>query len=183
MLDTVALWCAHRNRRNADKESQLLETTYPRVAKEPETINAAGIFGGPQVLFVHMKPTHEPQNPMVYGVHRRTPFMNNTMSQAFAVPECTATRRGTSGRTSSRCSTESARCVLSQQRMLQAPTHTNRQGCEHADAGREWFLRQAGRGRFVEDNRLTFDQLSSTNSAIQGVVALQGHSQVRNRGH
>ena len=81
---------------------------------------------------------------MVYGVHRRTPFMNNTMSQAFAVPECTATRRGTSGRTSSRCSTESARCVLLQRRMLPAPTRTNRQGCERADAGRDWFLRQAG---------------------------------------
>ena len=91
-----------------------------------------------------MKPTHEAQNPMVYGTHRRTPFTNNTMSQAYAVPECTATRRGTSGRTSSRCSTESARCVLLQRRMLPAPTRTNRQGCERADAGRDWFLRQAG---------------------------------------
>jgi len=121
-----------------------------------------------------MKPTHEPQNPMVYGTHRRTPFANNTMSQAFAVPECTATRRGTSGRTSSRCSTESARCALLQQRMLQAPTHTNRQGCERADAGRDWFLRQAasrqpisGRGRFVEDNRSRVDQLSSTNALLK----------------
>ena len=74
----------------------MLETTYPRVAKELKTFDAAGIFGGPQVLFVHMKPTHEPQNPMVYDKHRRTPFTNNTMSQAYAVPECTATRRGTS---------------------------------------------------------------------------------------
>ena len=112
--------------------------------KGAKTFDAAGIFGVPRVLFVHMKPTHEAQNPMVYGTHRRTPFMNNTMSQAFAVPECTALRRGTSGRTSSRCSTESARCVLLQQRMLQAPTHTNRQGCERAGAGRDWFLRQAG---------------------------------------
>jgi len=62
----------------------------------PKTFDAAGIFGGPQVLFVHMKPTHEAQNPMVYGTHRRTPFMNNTMSQRYAVPECTALRRGTS---------------------------------------------------------------------------------------
>ena len=113
-------------------------------SRSPKTFGATGIFGRPQVLFVHMKPTHEAQNPMVYGTHRRTPFTNNTMSQAFAVPECTASRRGTSGRTSSRCSTRSARCVLLQQRMLQAPTHTNRQGCERADAGRDWFLRQAG---------------------------------------
>ena len=120
---------------------------------------------------------------MVYDKHRRKPFTNNTMSQRFRIPEDPDPSRGTSGRTSNRCSTESARCVLLQQRMLQAPTHTNRQGCERAGAGRDWFLRQAGRGRFVEDNRLTFDQLSSTNSAIQGVVALQGHSQVRNRGH
>ncbi len=115
--------------------------------KGAKTFDAAGIFGVPRVLFVHMKPTHEPQNPMVYDKHRRTPFTNNTMSQAFAVPECTALRRGTSGRTSSRCSTESARCVLLQQRMLQAPTHTNRQGCERAGAGRDWFLRQAGWSR------------------------------------
>ena len=113
-------------------------------SRDTKPFAATGIFGGPQVLFVHMKPTHEAQNPMVYGVHRRTPFMNNTTSQAYAVPECTATRRGTSGRTSSRCSTESARCVLLQQRMLQAPTNTNRQGCGRVDAGRDWFLRQAG---------------------------------------
>jgi hypothetical protein len=41
-----------------------------------------------------MKPTHEAQNPMVYGIHRRTPFTNNTISQAYVVLECTATRRG-----------------------------------------------------------------------------------------
>ncbi len=81
---------------------------------------------------------------MMQKTGRFTPFMNNTMSQAFAVPEYTASRRGTSGRTSSRCSTESARCVLLQQQMLQDPTHTNRQGCERAAAGRDWFLRQAG---------------------------------------
>ena len=81
---------------------------------------------------------------MVYDKHRRKPFTNNTMSQRFRIPEDPDPSRGTSGRTSNRCSTESARCVLLQQRMLQAPTHTNRQGCERADAGRDWFLRQAG---------------------------------------
>ena len=118
--------------------------TKAELSRDTKSFDDTGIFVGPQVLFVHMKPTHEPQNPMVYGTHRRTPFTNNTMSQAYAVPEITATRRGTSGRTSSRCSTESARCVLLQQRMLPAPTRTNRQGCERADAGRDWFLRQAG---------------------------------------
>ena len=109
-----------------------------------KTFDATGIFRGPEVLFVHMKPTHEAQNPMVYDKHRRTPFTNNTMSQRFRIPEDPDPSRGTSGRTSSRCSTESARCVLLQQRMLQAPTNTNRQGCGRVDAGRDWFLRQAG---------------------------------------
>ena len=77
----------------ARSETASLETTYPRVAEGAKTFDAAGIFGGPEVLSVHMKPTHEAQNPMVYGTHRRTPFANNTMSQAFAVSECTATRR------------------------------------------------------------------------------------------
>ena len=142
--------------------------TKAELSRDTKSIDAAGIFVGPQVLFVHMKPTHEPQNPMVYGVHRRTPFTNNTMSQAYAVPEITATRRGTSGRTSSRCSTRSARCVLLQQRMLQAPTHTNRQGCERADAGKDWSTRVAGRlPGFVEDNRSRVDQLSSTNALLK----------------
>ena len=94
MLDTVALWCAHRNRRSADEESLPLETPYLWVAEGTKTFDAAGIFGRAEVLFVHMKPTHEPQNPMGYDTHRRTPFTNNTMSQDYAVPECTATRRG-----------------------------------------------------------------------------------------
>ena len=119
--------------------------TKAELSRDTKSFDDTGIFVGPQVLFVHMKPTHEAQNPMVYGTHRRTPFTNNTMSQAYAVPEITATRRGTSGRTSSRCSTRSARCVLLQQRMLQAPTHTNRQGCERADAGKDWSTRVAGR--------------------------------------
>ena len=74
-----------------------LKTSCCRAASGSETFDDTGIFGGPQVLFVHMKPTHEAQNPMVYGKHRRTPFTNNTMSQTYAVPECTSTRRGTSG--------------------------------------------------------------------------------------
>ena len=68
-----------------------------RNRSKPQTFDAAGIFVETQVLVVHMKPTHEAQNPMVYGTHRCTPFMNNTISQAYAVPECTATRRGASG--------------------------------------------------------------------------------------
>ena len=133
-----------------------------------KTFDATGIFRGPEVLFVHMKPTHEAQNPMVYDKHRRTPFTNNTMSQRFRIPEDPDPSRGTSGRTSSRCSTESARCVLLQRRMLPAPTRTNRQGCERADAGKDWSTCGAGRlPGFVEDNRSRVDQLSSTNALLK----------------
>ena len=65
-------------------------------SRDTKSFDAAGIFGAPQVLFVHMKPTHEAQNPMVYDKHRRTPFTNNTMSQRFRIPEDPDSSRGTS---------------------------------------------------------------------------------------
>ena len=133
----------------------------------PKSSDAAGIFGGTQVLFVHMKPTHEAQNPMVYDKHRRTPFTNNTMSQRFRIPEDPDPSRGTSGRTSSRRSTESARCALLQRRMLPAPTHTNRQGCGRADAGRDWFLRQAASRLAVVAGLLKTTGQGSTNCLQQ----------------